>query len=189
MKRIFLAALTLSASQGAFAHVLHEPSISLSSAFFSGLTHPVFGLDHLLMLAAIGLLIAKQSSLGTQLKLMVFAVLSLGLGLALGTAMGGFAGMEIAIATSLLLSGFALCSPIHRDSFWSSAAIAVGLCLLSVHGYAHGVEAVGNVFAFSLGMMVSAALIVTTFSKVGSTVFSHWAAWGIAASSLLVALN
>ncbi len=187
MKTLYsLAALTsLLMIAPASAHAIHAEHVTISSSFFSGLLHPILGIDHLLMLAAMGLLIARQLATTAKVTLSVIALANLTAGLIAGYFFGGFTNMEIVIAFSLVVSAILLCSPKNTLKPWSSSLTALCFGLLAMHGYAHGVEASGNIIGFGTGMLVSAAVLIALSHQIGNAVSSRWASWGIAAGILL----
>ncbi|WP_167404733.1 HupE/UreJ family protein [Vibrio penaeicida] len=186
-----LAAITsLLVAAPASAHAVHTEHMTISSSFFSGLLHPILGIDHLLMLAAMGLLIARQLATTAKVTLSTIALANLTIGLGAGYLFGGFASMEIMIALSLVVSAVLLCSPENTFKPWSSSLTALCFGLLAMHGYAHGVEASGHIVGFGAGMFVSAAVLIVLSHRIGGVVSSRWASWSIAAGSLLfVALS
>ncbi len=183
---LFAAILSLMASLPAYAHSLHTDFSSLSSSFFNGVLHPILGLDHLLMLAAVGLLVAHKSARKMQFKLSLFALTSLVLGLVAGYLFGRFSGIETGIILSLIVSMVAILSLARTSSTWSNRLTVLCFCLLTVHGYAHGIESTSHIIGFGLGMLTSASTLILVFCKLGNTLYSRWASLAVAAGSLAV---
>ena len=113
-----------------------HPGHDVVATFWSGLLHPLTGLDHLLAMLAIGLWSAFRAPRPVlQLPLLFVA------GAALGTCLG-LAGVvdgrvEIAVAASLIPLGAALLMKMRAGRI--AALIAVALCGL-LHGGANGRE-------------------------------------------------
>ncbi|WP_375749280.1 HupE/UreJ family protein [Vibrio sp. HN007] len=120
--------------------VLSFPAFAHESAggngFYSGLVHPIFGLDHLLAMVSIGILSAQ---LGGK------SIWQLPLTFVLVMALGGVFGMlqlpmlpvEIGIALSVLVLG----AGIALDRKLSPVIAMAFAALFAVfHGYAHGLE-------------------------------------------------
>lgn len=189
MKMVFrnLVIATFSLSPfAAMAHPGHE-----STAFSSGLLHPVTGLDHLIMLVAFGLLLGclnlslkgKASLIGGALVMLVVGVMS-------GHQFGLVSGVELAIVSSLFVVSAALWQAFSASQTVIKAALALCIGLVFFHGYAHGVEAQGTVTQFTLGMGISATVLMSLGAIVGQLVASRWLAVGVAVASsalLLVA--
>jgi len=156
MKRLLsLLVLALSASS-AMAHPAIFHSESLSSAAQAGFFHPFTGLDHLLVMIAVGLWAVQMSERDSRaLWLLPLSFVS---SMILG-AMLGISGIHLAVVESGILAsivilgaslGMAWCPPV-----WI-AALFVGACGLC-HGYAHGSEmGAGMIPALFLMGMVAA---------------------------------
>lgn len=120
-----------------FAHPLHE-----HPGFFSGLLHPLFGLDHLL--AAFGIGLWAQARRQVFDKHTVFAFIATGsallggVGFAALFGIGLFAGMlETLLAVTVLLTGLLVLTA-SRLPFWIAAVLAAVFML--VHASAHFIE-------------------------------------------------
>ncbi|MGE4405162.1 HupE/UreJ family protein [Pseudomonas sp.] len=129
-KLVFACALLLSPAL-AFAHAGHD-----HAGLLSGLAHPVFGLDHLLAMLAVGLWAAQQQGKARwALPLTFIATMLLG-------GLFGFAGIEMpllesGIAGSVLALGLLVALAVRPP-----LAIAAALTALFAlgHGVAHGLE-------------------------------------------------
>ncbi|NQZ14614.1 MAG: HupE/UreJ family protein [Alphaproteobacteria bacterium] len=116
----------------AYAHV----GAGVLGGFNSGLLHPVLGLDHFLAMVSVGIISAQ---IGGRLvwsipALFVFVM-------AVGGAMGLFdirlGGIEVGIATSVAVLGFAIAA----KSFFPIFVIYGFVAFFAIfHGYAHGLE-------------------------------------------------
>jgi urease accessory protein len=129
-KSMFTAALLLSPAL-AIAHPGHD-----HAGIMSGIAHPIFGLDHLLAMVAVGLWAAQQTGKARwALPLTFVATMLLG-------GLLGFAGlemplMETGIAGSVLALGLLVALAVRPP-----LALAAGLTALFAlsHGVAHGLE-------------------------------------------------
>jgi urease accessory protein len=146
---------------GAVAAILLAPAIAMAhtgavghgSGIASGLIHPLFGLDHLLAMVAVGLWAAQQPRSGWLLP--AGFVLGMMLGALLGLQGVAFAAAEPGIAGSVLVLGAAVLAGRHLPSALAVAATAVfGM----FHGYAHGAE----MPATAAPLMYGAGFVLTT---------------------------
>ncbi|WP_099608123.1 HupE/UreJ family protein [Vibrio coralliilyticus] len=183
MKKTFTSVLPLLLiSTSVLAHPGHD-----SHSFSSGLTHPVTGFDHLIMLVAFGILIAcLRTSVKRQIGLVAAALMSLVAGLAAGQVMGGFSAMELAIGASLFVVSGAIWQAFHASENVMRLAVTLCIGLIFFHGYAHGVEAQGVVSAFAAGMVASASALILLGMQFGRAMFSPWLAAGVSGVSALV---
>ncbi|GAA5644488.1 MULTISPECIES: HupE/UreJ family protein [Vibrio] len=183
MKKFSLALGTLLLSTTpAWAHPGHE-----TASFSSGLTHPVTGFDHLIMLIAFGILVACLNvSVKRQVLLIGAALLSMASGLLAGKWFGFISGVELAIAASLFVVSGAIWQAFSASQ--NTLRLAVSLCvgLIFFHGYAHGVEAQGAVSHFGLGMLLSACALMVLGIQFGRAFRSPWLSLGVVSVSALV---
>lgn len=154
-----LLTLALCALSGAaMAHVGHEGSHA--GTFFSGLAHPVSGMDHLLAMVAVGLWSAVALPQRRWLAPAVFvATMTLGALLAYhGMALVFGSLLEWLIAASVVLMGVLLVSG-------AALPVVLGLGLVAAsalfHGTAHGLEMTQDepFLAYGAGFVVSTALL------------------------------
>ncbi len=156
--RTALTVLALSAvfASTAAAHPGHVHGPGVQNAFAAGLFHPLFGLDHLLAMVAVGLLAAQLG--GRALWALPAAFLGL-------MVFGGAAGMagyplpanEIFIAISVMVLGVALAVGMKYPLL--AAAIIVG-CFGMLHGHAHGAE----LPRLASPLLYSCGFVVATFA-------------------------
>ncbi|NOI79832.1 urease accessory protein UreJ [Vibrio tubiashii] len=171
-------------SSSVMAHPGHE-----TGSFSAGLTHPVTGFDHLVMLVAFGILVAcVQTSAMRKVGLVVSALASLLVGLAAGQVFGGFNGVELAIGASLFVVSGAIWQAFHASKDMLRLALTLCVGLVFFHGYAHGVEAQGAISSFAAGMTVSAAALMVLGLQFGRALSSPWLSVGVASVSALVIL-
>ncbi|AIW15691.1 HupE/UreJ family protein [Vibrio tubiashii] len=171
-------------SSSVMAHPGHE-----TGSFSAGLTHPVTGFDHLIMLVAFGILVAcVQTSAVRKMGLVLSALASLLIGLAAGQVFGGFNGVELAIGASLFVVSGAIWQAFHASKDMLRLALTLCVGLVFFHGYAHGVEAQGAISSFAAGMTVSAAALMVLGLQFGRALSSPWLSVGVASVSALVIL-
>ena len=171
-------------SSSVMAHPGHE-----TGSFSAGLTHPVTGFDHLVMLVAFGILVAcVQTSAVRKVGLVVSALASLLVGLAAGQVFGGFNGVELAIGASLFVVSGSIWQAFHASKDMLRLALTLCVGLVFFHGYAHGVEAQGAISSFAAGMTVSAAALMVLGLQFGRALSSPWLSVGVASVSALVIL-
>lgn len=127
----FAALLVLSATQPAFAHTGQH-----LGGWAAGLAHPFLGLDHLTVMAAVGIWAALQNRTTAAMAMLSFPLFMLiGTGLALSGA--ALPGVETVIALSVFAMGWALIG----GSAWLAQFVGLLIPLFSIfHGYAHGSE-------------------------------------------------
>ncbi|MEH0740459.1 HupE/UreJ family protein [Vibrio cholerae] len=167
-----------------FAHPGHE-----GGSFSAGLTHPVTGLDHLVMLIAFGMLTACLSvSWRGKATLMLAALATLLLGLSAGKVFGGFGGVELAIGASLFVVSGAIWQSFNRSKPLLNLAVGLSVGLMFFHGYAHGVESTGSVLPFASGMLTAAAGLMVLGLQFGRALSSPWLSVGVASASALILL-
>jgi urease accessory protein len=145
-----LAALFLLAgTTSAFAHPGHASGAS--AAFL----HPFTGLDHLLVILAVGVLAARLG--GRALWALPLSFLSMmTFGSLLGGAAGSPAAMEFGLAISVVGVGAMLALGI-RPSVAVGAAVAGAVAVL--HGHAHGAELATSSFTMAVPFLASTALL------------------------------
>ena len=160
--RIALSVLALAAvftaTAGAHPHHVHSPGTEhgLTAGFF----HPLFGLDHLLAMFAVGLLAAQLG--GRAVWALPAAFLgTMTLGGCVGLAGYGLPGIEVAIAASVVALGIALA--LGRRYPVVAAAAVVGLFGL-LHGHAHGSElpALTSPLTYGAGFIAATAALHLT---------------------------
>jgi urease accessory protein len=139
--------------EAAFAHVEGEAV----SGFFSGLSHPVGGWDHILAMSAVGLWGALLGPPALWILPIAFPI---------AMAAGGMLGLlgiplpwvEIGIAVSSIVLGLLILTDMRL-----SLAIAIPLVMVFAlfHGHAHGTELSPGADAvlYSLGFVIATGLL------------------------------
>ncbi|KQS72492.1 protein hupE [Rhizobium sp. Leaf371] len=155
MTRRFLAAavaaFALSAAP-AFAHL--DPSEH--GSMMAGIAHPLTGLDHVLVMVAVGLWAAQLGG-RARLAVPVAFVVTMGLGFALALSGLTLPFVEPAILASIVALGLLVAMAVRMPA--AAGAGVVGLFAL-FHGYAHGGEiGAASALPFGLGFALSTAAL------------------------------
>jgi urease accessory protein len=138
--------------------------------FWSGFTHPLFGLDHVVAMVAVGLWGAFLGAPALWILPVVFPLV-----MAMAGAAGVFGLPLIGIETGIALSAIALGAMVAfaaKPPLWV-AALLVG-CFAIFHGYAHGAELpVGaDAISFSMGFVIATGMLHLGGIAFGA--LSHW---------------
>jgi urease accessory protein len=146
------AALILAATAPAFAHL--DPSDH--GSFMSGFSHPLFGLDHIVVMVAVGLWAAAIGGRALWIVPGAFVgTMALGYLLALGGVALPF--VEPVILASVVALGLLIAAAVRLPV--ALGATLVGLFAL-FHGYAHGGElGSATAMSFGIGFAVATALL------------------------------
>lgn len=151
-RKILIATTLLLSPALAFAHPGHD-----HAGVMSGLAHPLFGIDHLLAMLAVGLWAAQQRGAARWALPLTFVATMLFGGLL------GFAGiemplMETGIAGSVLALGLLVALAVRPP-----VVIAAGLTALfaASHGVAHGLElpALSSPWGYAAGFVAATAAL------------------------------
>jgi urease accessory protein len=119
-------------AQVAFAH----PQAGEAKGFLTGFKHPIYGLDHVLAMVAVGLWGAQLGSPAIWVLPVAFPMV-MALGGMLGLMGVPLPGTEIGIAASAILLGAAVMFEVRPPL--AVAAALVGFFAI-FHGHAHGTE-------------------------------------------------
>ena len=153
IKRIILAFTAFAATAApAFAHLNPEEH----GSFMAGLSHPLFGLDHILVMVAVGLWAAQIGGKALWgVPLAFVTTMAIGFGLALAGI--GLPFVEPAILASVVALGLLVAMAVKLDTVMSAAIVAV---FALFHGHAHGGE-LGSAGAlqFGVGFVVATAFL------------------------------
>lgn len=136
----------------AFAHPGHG-----DSGLMAGLAHPVFGLDHLLAMFAVGLWAAQQSG-AARWALPVTFVGSMLIGGLLGFAGVEIPLMETGIAGSVLAFGLLVAVAARLPM---AASMTLTALFALTHGVAHGLELpdLASPFGYAIGFVAATAAL------------------------------
>jgi urease accessory protein len=135
----------------AFAHTGHAEY----SSFWAGLFHPLSGLDHLLVLIALGIWLAHSQIRMKTSIILSFAVI-FSLAIVLGTQFVG-ANFEVGIASTLVVVG-GLLAFAWRGNDWIQSGIMV--IVAAVHGFVHGTELTSS----NSGLFFGLALLISSLA-------------------------
>lgn len=133
--RIFsaIALLLIMLPDMAYAHVTAD----MGSGFMAGLTHPIFGLDHLLAMLSVGIVSTQLKNKYAIWTLPATFVCVMAIGGAIGMSGVKIEGTEIGIALSVIVLGTSIFFGSKLPPIVVYAFVAFfGMC----HGYAHGAE-------------------------------------------------
>lgn len=159
--RKYFPALFLLIAMPAFAHPGHG-----LSTLSDGLLHPLTGLDHLLMLSAIGIL---SANIRYPLRFIGCSLLAMFAGALIGHLYGTFGGIEPLINFSVFaVGGLILCAVRGK-------IIYLVPLLLSVHGWAHGVEGSDGAlfYIFTIGFLIASCVILIISHYLGLLVYRN----------------
>jgi|SRR5215217_7292593 len=153
LKRTLLAlALALAATVPAFAHL--DPAEH--GSFAAGFSHPLFGLDHILAMVAVGLWAATQGGRGLWLVPAAF-VGTMALGFAAAIAGLPLPFVEPVILASVIFIGIAIALALPIPT--AAVAALVGFFAF-FHGHAHGGElGEAGAWDFALGFVIATAVL------------------------------
>lgn len=162
---IVLLALYLPASL-ALAHAEE----GVAGGLVSGLLHPVYGLDHLIAMVAVGLWGAQLGAPAVWVLPITFPIV-MALGGLLGVLGVPVPAIEFGISASALALGLAVALRL-RPPLWLCAALVGAFAIF--HGHAHGTElpASANPLAYGVGFVVSTGLLHLSGIAIG--VLVHW---------------
>lgn len=152
-RRLLLAAAVFAASAvPAFAHL--DPAEH--GSLLAGFTHPLSGLDHMLVMIAVGLWAAQIG--GRALWVVPSAFVStMAFGFALAMAGVHLPFVEPAILASVVALGLLVAMAVRMETV--ACAAVVGVFAL-FHGYAHGGElGAAGALPFSTGFVAATALL------------------------------
>ena len=155
MKKLSLTlALTLIAGP-ALAHVGHGET----SGLVAGMEHPVFGLDHLLAMLAVGLwsgfVLPHRFWAGAAAFMAAMVA-----GALLSWSGVGFRAVEAVITASVVAFGLLTLIARRGQSGWVTGVSLAAIALFaSAHGHAHATEASGDALAYLAGFLISTAAL------------------------------
>jgi urease accessory protein len=155
MLRSVLALAVVAFTSPAFAHTGDS-----AGGFLAGLSHPVFGLDHVVAMVAVGLWGAFLGAPAIWLLPIVFP-LAMALGGVLGILGVPLPAVEAGIASSAIVLGV-MVALAARPPLWAAAVLVGAFAVF--HGYAHGKESPdgANAVAFSAGFVIATGLLHLT---------------------------
>ena len=176
---VLVAVTAATATTPAFAH-----TGSIVGGFLGGITHPLFGLDHVVAMVAVGLWGAFLGAPAICVLPIVFPLV-MAFGGALGILGVPLPAVEIGIALSAIVLGVMVATS-ARPPLWIAAIIVGAFAIF--HGHAHGAElpAGADAAAFSLGFVIATGLLHLTGIAFG--LVTRWPAGRIAVRSVGAAI-
>lgn len=162
-----LSALAVLTPSLAFAH----PGGYHVHGFLAGVEHPLFGIDHLLAMVAVGMIAARTGGRAVLLVPLLF-VSAMVVGALFGIAGIGLPSLETGIALSLVVFGamVGLVKPLPL-------AVAMSLTTLFglFHGNAHGLEIPesDSGLAYAVGFVLATS-ILHAVGALSATKFAGW---------------
>jgi urease accessory protein len=166
MKRLALGLVAALASAGpALAHL--DPAAH--GSFAAGLSHPIFGPDHILAMVAVGLWAVMLGGRALwALPAAFVCTMALGFGLAL-------AGLSLPLVEPMILASVLLLGVLVALAVWMPLAPAVGItgALALFHGHAHGAEMGGATALTYLGGFVLATALLHAAGVLGGSVLAR----------------
>lgn len=189
-KRLSLTATIFAAATApAFAHL--DPQEH--GSFMAGVSHPLFGMDHILVMIAVGLW-AAQIAQGTGSRRGLWLVpaafvgtMAIGFGIALSGIELPF--VEPAILASVIALGLFVAMAVKLPAA-ASAAIVGAFALF--HGHAHGGElGSAGALSFGLGFVIATALLHVAGIALGLGIarFSPYIARGLGLITALLGMS
>ena len=147
-----MALLTMN-SVSAFAHT----GEGIAGGFASGFLHPIFGLDHVVAMVAVGLWGAFLGVPAIWLLPIIFPLV-MSVGGALGVAEVPLPGVETWIAASAIVLGLCVAFAL-KPPLWVAALIVGAFAIF--HGHAHGTElpSAASPIAYAVGFVVATGLL------------------------------
>lgn len=158
----------------------------ISGGFLSGLTHPIFGWDHVVAMVAVGLWGAVLGRPAIWILPIVFPLV-MAIGAALGVVGIPVPFIEAGIALSGVVLGLMIVFLIKAPMPF--AAVLVGLFAI-FHGHAHGTELpdAANPIAYAVGFVISTGLLHLFGIIFGTLMASDAGKWAVRAGGAVIAL-
>jgi urease accessory protein len=134
----------------------HEGSAA-AGGFVSGLTHPLFGLDHVVAMVAVGLWGGQLKKPAIWLLPVTFPIV-MAIGGMLGARGVPLPAVEVGIAGSAIVLGIMVAASV-KPPLWVAALIVGSFAIF--HGHAHGTELPesGTPLAYGAGFVISTGLL------------------------------
>ena len=160
--------LLLLTSSPAFAHSGED----VAGGLVGGFLHPIFGLDHVVAMVAVGMWGAFLGAPAIWLLPVVFPLV-MAIGGAIGILGVPLPGVEIGIAVSAIVLGL-MVALAARPPLWIAAVIVGAFAIF--HGHAHGAELPpgADAAAFSIGFVAATGLLHLTGISFG--LLTRWPA-------------
>ncbi|MBD1547617.1 HupE/UreJ family protein [Roseibium aggregatum] len=159
-RSLFLAAGLVLASSPAFAHL----NPAEHGSFATGISHPLFGLDHILVMVAVGLWAFQNGGRSVWLIPSAFvATMLAGFGLSMAGVPLPF--VEPAIMASVVALGLLVAMAVRLPVIPSAAIVSV---FALFHGHAHGAEiGTADELSYAAGFALATALLHASGIAIG----------------------
>lgn len=150
--RLLMVGLAAACAPAAAAH-----TGSVAGGFVGGLAHPVFGLDHVVAMVAVGLWGAFLGAPAIVVLPIVFPLV-MAFGGVLGILGVPLPGVEVGIAVSAIVLGLMVVFAV-RPPLWIAAVLVGAFAIF--HGHAHGAELPpgADALAYSAGFVIATGLL------------------------------
>jgi urease accessory protein len=150
--RLIVVLLFACAASPAIAH-----TGGIAGGFLGGFTHPIFGVDHVVAMVAVGLWGAFLGAPAIWLLPIVFPLVMAGGGV-LGILGVPIPAVETGIATSAVVLGL-MVALAARPPLWVAAVLVGAFAIF--HGHAHGAELPtgADAVAYSAGFVIATGLL------------------------------
>lgn len=152
----------------ALAHV----GSGINGGLLSGLTHPIFGPDHVVAMIAVGLWGAQLGNPAIWILPVTFPLV-MAFGGLLGIEGVLLPGVEIGIAVSAIVLGL-MVALAARPPLWIAAVLVGAFAIF--HGYAHGAELpeAADPIAYAVGFVIATGCLHLLGVVIG--LVNHWPA-------------
>jgi len=162
-KYLYYLIVTLICISSVNAHILAG-----ESGLSSGMTHPLFGLDHLLAMIAVGIISVQIGRKAIWLLPLTFVSVMV-VGGILGILGIKLMGVEYGIAFSVIILGIAIALARKFPIIWAMIFVAI---FALFHGHAHGEElpSIASPILYVLGFV-----FVTTLLHISGILIGHYA--------------
>lgn len=163
---VITAMLTLFVVTNAHGHA----EVGVAGGLVNGFLHPIYGLDHLVAMVAVGLWGAQLGNPAIWLLPITFPIV-MAIGALLGVVGVPLPAIEVGISASAIILG-AMVALALRPPLWIAALIVAAFAIW--HGYAHGNELPDavNPLAYGVGFVVATGLLHLCGIVLG--VLVHW---------------
>jgi len=168
--------LLVATSMSASAHHLMGGKMpaSFGEGLLSGLGHPVIGIDHLAILAAVGIAVGAG---GLSLAMPAVFIVCSAIGVALHVSAVTIPGSEALVALSVIVAGLLLAlGRTLAISKWTALFAAAGV----LHGYAYGESIFGAeptpLWAYLIGLVIIQTALTIAIALVARRIKLHPAA-------------
>jgi urease accessory protein len=154
------------------APALAHETEGVAGGLLSGLTHPLFGLDHVVAMVAVGLWGGQLKQPAIWLLPVTFPLVR-AFGGVLGARGAPLPGVEIGIAISAVVLGVAVAA-FFKPPLWVAAVVVGAFAIF--HGHAHGAELPESAtpLAYGAGFVISTGLLHASGIAIG--LLLHWPA-------------